>query len=176
MKICTKCKLEKELRYFSHRTDTNKYRDQCKKCHKGYKIDREDLVKSIKDLFSKGLKECSRCKVIKSLDKFNSDKYTITGKTSYCIQCIKDKYTPDEIKNFRLKKIYNITLEDYNNMYNNVHGKCEICNLYYDKLNVDHCHITGKIRGLLCTPCNTALGQLKDDVSILKNAITYLNK
>ena len=42
------------------------------------------------------------------------------------------------------------------------------------KLVVDHCHATGKVRGLLCHNCNRALGLLKDKISVLKNAIQYL--
>ena len=44
------------------------------------------------------------------------------------------------------------------------------------RLYVDHCHKTGKIRGLLCNSCNTALGLLKDDISLFKRSIDYLNK
>ena len=44
------------------------------------------------------------------------------------------------------------------------------------RLAVDHCHVTGKVRGLLCCNCNRALGLLKDDPKILANLIDYLNK
>ena len=44
------------------------------------------------------------------------------------------------------------------------------------KLNVDHCHITNKVRGLLCHDCNRALGLLKDNTSILSSAINYLQE
>lgn len=68
-------------------------------------------------------------------------------------------------------------------------NKCEICGTSasgYDcsvtgiestkKLAVDHCHQSGKLRGILCLSCNVALGHLKDDISLLEAAIVYLNK
>jgi hypothetical protein len=42
------------------------------------------------------------------------------------------------------------------------------------RLSVDHCHNTGKIRGILCTKCNTGLGSFKDNIELLMNAIKYL--
>lgn len=45
---------------------------------------------------------------------------------------------------------------------------------FHKKLSVDHCHKTGKVRGLLCSNCNTAIGLLKEDINVLKNAINYL--
>lgn len=43
-------------------------------------------------------------------------------------------------------------------------------------LFVDHNHSTGNVRGLLCSPCNAFIGHLKDDVTLIQNAIDYLNK
>ena len=59
--------------------------------------------------------------------------------------------------------------------------KCAICELdevdsLHGKLSVDHCHRTGKIRGLLCVNCNTAIGKLKDSDALLQKAINYLVK
>lgn len=55
-------------------------------------------------------------------------------------------------------------------------GTCAICHgtATVGRLAVDHCHLTGKVRGLLCTNCNTALGKLKDSKELLLNAINYL--
>ena len=51
---------------------------------------------------------------------------------------------------------------------------CALCWKKSDKLNVDHCHDTGLVRGLLCYSCNTGLGQLKDSPVFLKAALIYL--
>lgn len=83
-----------------------------------------------------------------------------------------------ERKNNQLKFFYKITLEDYNKMFKEQEGKCKICNKSVDEfkkgLVVDHCHETGKIRGLLCTNCNTGIGSLGDNIYILQRSIEYL--
>ena len=64
----------------------------------------------------------------------------------------------------------------YNAMWLAQDGKCAICRQVCIKaLAVDHCHKTGKIRGLLCMRCNTALGMFKDDPALLLKAIEYLS-
>lgn len=76
-------------------------------------------------------------------------------------------------------KLYNITLDDYQQMYTIQNGRCSICNILEIEsgivLNVDHCHTTGKVRGLLCRNCNTSLGLLEDNIYIIKNLIKYLS-
>lgn len=78
----------------------------------------------------------------------------------------------------RLYRKYNMTIDDYNQMFDNQEGKCKICGTHKlelkRRLSVDHCHKTGKIRGLLCSNCNHGLGSFKDSVSFLENAINYL--
>ena len=71
-----------------------------------------------------------------------------------------------------LKKRYGITTQDYNNMLARQRGKCGIC-ARYRKLVVDHNHRTGKLRGLLCSNCNTGFGLLEESPRILKRAIQY---
>lgn len=86
---------------------------------------------------------------------------------------------PEKHKDIRLKSIYGISLKEYKDMYDSQDGKCAICGTHkpsYGKggLSVDHCHKTGKVRKLLCTPCNAALGKFKDNVQNLENAVKYL--
>ena len=82
-------------------------------------------------------------------------------------------------KNYSLKKQFGITLDDYNTMLFEQNGCCAICNTHHTEfskaLAVDHCHETGKVRGLLCTCCNSAIGKFRDDIELLKSAIKYLN-
>lgn len=74
-------------------------------------------------------------------------------------------------------------LDDYEKMLANQNGKCGMCgtdknnttrNGKIKRFNIDHCHKTGKIRGLLCSFCNSLLGYAKDDVKILQSALNYL--
>jgi hypothetical protein len=176
LKICTKCNLEKDIKYFDFRSDTKKYRNHCKQCHKGYLESKEDKQNKIKELFTKGKKECSKCKVTKPIDEFNNDKFTVTGKSSNCKECINSKYTKLELRDFAYKTKYGITLSDYNNLYEIQKGCCDICNQPFEQLVVDHCHNTGNVRGLLCNNCNFGLGFFKDSISNLEKASKYILK
>jgi hypothetical protein len=89
-------------------------------------------------------------------------------------------------KDKKLQKEFGITLKDYNKLFQEQNGVCAICNqpekIFSKKANqiislaIDHNHQTGKIRGLLCSDCNTGLGKFKDNKLILESARTYLNK
>lgn len=79
-----------------------------------------------------------------------------------------------EAKNTKLKLYYGITIEHYETMYATQEGKCATCQTYYPSLVVDHDHKTGKVRKLLCSKCNLALGYVNDNPEILKNMIEYL--
>lgn len=77
------------------------------------------------------------------------------------------------------------TIEEYFKVYYEQGGRCKLCpregtlqcigtESRNDVLVIDHCHSSGKFRGLLCYRCNLALGQFGDDVAVLQNAIDYL--
>lgn len=74
----------------------------------------------------------------------------------------------------RLKTRYGITPEDYDRMFKEQRGQCAICEVKKDKLDIDHCHNTKVVRGLLCGSCNRALGLMKDNKLFLLRAIRYL--
>lgn len=69
-------------------------------------------------------------------------------------------------------------LKEYDDFFNKQNGKCAICKISADEcttlLAVDHDHKTGRVRGLLCKPCNFALGIFKDKIDVLNEAIKYL--
>jgi len=77
-------------------------------------------------------------------------------------------------------KVYGITYEQFVEMYYKQDKKCAICNKEIDInsrfTHIDHCHKTGKVRGLLCHQCNAGIGFLNDDINILANAIKYLTQ
>lgn len=175
-KICGKCNIEKKLSYFNYRNDTKKYRNFCKKCTKGYETSLEERRELTLSLFNKGLKECSKCRNIKSVSEFSIDINTLTKLSSNCRECIKNKYTKTELRNLALITKYKISIEDYNNILKKQGGKCAICKINSDKLVVDHCHDSLKIRGILCTTCNSGLGFFKDSLFNLSEASKYLIK
>ena len=79
---------------------------------------------------------------------------------------------------YHIKKLYGMTGEEYNHLYNLRDGCCWICGRHQralkKRLCVDHDQTTGLVRGLLCSQCNTALGLFRDDPEILKKAISYV--
>lgn len=72
---------------------------------------------------------------------------------------------------------YGMTLEDFRTLWDSQHGQCAICGLGLDKAKyrIDHDHKTGKVRGILCASCNTALGLFKDSPDSLNRAMSYLH-
>jgi hypothetical protein len=78
-----------------------------------------------------------------------------------------------------LKRKYGMTIEDYDRMLEAQGGGCAICGRPPREdisLHVDHDHETGRIRGLLCFPCNNTLGDFKDDATRLYAAADYLTR
>lgn len=83
------------------------------------------------------------------------------------------EYTSDVQYRGRNLKKYGLTPEIYHATAAAQNGECAICQCKA-KLAVDHCHASNRVRALLCTQCNTALGLFKEDVSNLRSAIGYL--
>jgi len=78
-------------------------------------------------------------------------------------------------KEYRRK--YGITLAEYDELLKAQLGVCAICEMSCDtgnNLAVDHCHVTNKVRGLLCKNCNTAIGLLRDDAERIMKAAEYV--
>jgi hypothetical protein len=94
------------------------------------------------------------------------------------------KLKPHIEKGRALRESFGLSLEEYQMMHDAQSGRCAICdspesearNGKVKMLAVDHCHKTGKIRGLLCSPCNQGIGKLKEDRNILLKAVEYLDK
>lgn len=80
---------------------------------------------------------------------------------------------------YQKKCKYGLTESEYKDLFIKQNNKCAICGCNFDdnrKGFVDHSHATKKVRGLLCSRCNTLLGMANDNISILENAIKYLKK
>lgn len=78
---------------------------------------------------------------------------------------------------YSLKRKFNLSEEEYTSMLHYQDGVCAICgNTSKKALAVDHCHKTGKIRGLLCNRCNRGIGYLRDDPNVLNKASLYITK
>lgn len=82
------------------------------------------------------------------------------------------------ITNATLKKKYGITLEEYNLMLSNQKNQCAVCSTppTNQRLHVDHNHVTGKIRGLLCQACNVSIGKMKENPELLRKLALYIER
>ncbi len=146
---------------------------------------------------------CTKCEKEKTPSEMSKDKKRRNGLSSWCKDCRKQsargwgKSNPDKVKeryrlnkekpvdtlrvrNYMLKVRYDLTLEGYDSLLQKQNYRCAICERdskemsYF--LHVDHCHTTGRVRGLLCAPCNTFLGYSKDSTKVFENAINYLEE
>ena len=124
------------------------------------------------------LKTCNKCRVEREQTEFHRDKRNSDGRKGICKECVKqsDWYNPERLREKHLARKYGISEEVYQHMYDLQGGACKICDKKFSQLFVDHCHDSGKVRGLLCHRCNILLGHSLDNISTLANAITYLNE
>ena len=137
-------------------------------------------------LYSDLYRTCMTCGVEKNIIEFYMRDKKTGRRHSACKECDKARVkarhqaNPDRTKNNDLKRMYGITLEEHTKMFENQNGVCAICRKSGDgkwkKLCVDHCHTTGKVRGLLCKRCNIALGEVGDNIQTLQSMIEYLQK
>lgn len=179
---------------------SNKFYIKCNTCNsqleytrKYYALQREKEKAKCKACRTHPIeKECILCKISKPIDMFPSrggkEKHLFDSRCKECKYSEntawreenKEKVLEYRAKdNWTLKKRcarYNITENMFWEMYNSQNKCCKICCRHIDLENsaIDHNHITGHIRGLLCTTCNRALGLFKDSPKILESALDYL--
>ena len=82
------------------------------------------------------------------------------------------------MRKWHLKVKYDMTLAEYDAMFEEQDGVCYICGLpeTFQRLGVDHNHKTGKVRKLLCNRCNRTIGYIEEDIELLKSMMQYLER
>ena len=130
-------------------------------------------------------KTCKKCKIEKPLTAFAARAASKDGLRYTCKQCDseyhKQRYAHNVnghrdkvMKRTRERDIYKqfkLTVEEYDKYMEE--GKCAICEAT-DRLVLDHCHNSGKIRGVLCHNCNVGIGNLRDSPELVARALYYL--
>lgn len=134
-------------------------------------------------------KLCPKCGEHKEYCLFYKNKHSKINCSPYCKVCSnqrttsyardnKDKINP-KLFGYSIKRRYNLSVEEFESLLISQKYMCAICETTRcssgRNFAVDHCHTTGKIRGLLCSSCNTGLGQFKDNKLLLQKAINYLD-
>ncbi len=138
------------------------------------------------------MKVCPTCKELLNFTNFHKEVSKKDGLQRICKICQNSANRKSHKKDYRrvmknnLKKRFGISLEQYDNMLQSQKNVCAICKnketlkstgrFEIKQLSVDHCHSSLKIRGLLCSLCNTSLGGFKDSIELLESAILYLRK
>ena len=138
----------------------------------------------------KSQKECGKCFEEKSLDFFYNHRLSPDGKQTTCKTCMdaqtadyynRNKQNPKSaIRKTTLKRLYGITLDQYDEMLEKQNGCCAICDRHRDEFDrnfsVDHNHATGEIRGLLCTYCNHRVVGRHRDGNLLRKIADYIEQ
>ena len=139
------------------------------------------------------MKQCVKCKEVKDISLFSNHIRTKDGKRCRCKQCesigakekkkkaLETDYLGTRLKERKdnLKRVFGMSLEEYDIKLNLQEGVCKICKSLCKsgkRLAVDHNHETGKIRDLLCGNCNGGLGKFLDNPELLIKAAEYLRK
>lgn len=138
---------------------------------------------------SKTHKRCPICGELKDRSEFYKWKSRQDGLTAYCKSCFNKKNkgwqkenpdklpTLDERRDINRKRNFGLTGEQYDQMLVDQNNQCAICKSKIKReAAVDHCHVTNKIRGLLCRKCNLGLGAFKDNADTIRKAIEYVKK
>ena len=131
--------------------------------------------------------KCRKCLLEQPEEEFYVIRAT-GGRRTQCRTCVKAGVVQWQRDNkprvrekwlrSKLKTRYGITVQEREEMLRTHGGVCWICGSEphpVQGLAVDHCHATGRVRGMLCHSCNKALGFFKDDPALLRRAADYLN-
>jgi hypothetical protein len=127
-----------------------------------------------------GMRWCPDCQTAKPLTEFPRNRSGKGGHGSYCKPCHNARTRANIVKNhgnsrnYHLKGRYGITGADYDRMLASQGGLCAGCRKAPPQ-HVDHDHETDAVRGLLCFNCNQALGNVRDDVYVMRGLVAYLD-
>jgi len=161
-KKCSKCKIfKKNIEFKKHRCHADGLSSQCKQCISEYRKTPEVRNRDLK------------------AQRIWRKKNPLKEK-EYCRRFRESDHGKRYIKDYQIKRHYNCDLETYEALLKSQNFCCAICNRHESnfkkQLSIDHDHETKIIRGLLCKSCNIALGEFRENISILETAISYLLK
>ena len=153
-KICKTCRVEKSVsEYFI--------------AQKAGTMGKDGYMRNT-TIYKTSCKECYSKKSLKKYHKLSPEEKRVRASKNSCNNF---QYRQE----YRLKTRYGLTTEEFSAMVLGQDNKCKICGDEMSPPQVDHNHSTGEVRSLLCLPCNTSLGLLREDPQILRNMISYIH-
>lgn len=190
-KICSKCSTEKDLtEFYSTPQGRLGVQADCKECRRksvrayrktarGREVRKKwEQSPSSKEKMKKYQKEYRMRPDVQNRTKEYRRRPDVREKCRRSLDRIKSlPEWKDRRHKYELKARYNMSLADYERLVQQQQSKCAICEQTLSKhryFNVDHCHKTKVIRGLLCPDCNRGIGLFKDNPSCLRKAASYL--
>lgn len=201
-RVCTKCGLDKPLSEFS-KASRGKYgrKANCKACDsarwyanpKSQALPPGEVKRRLEERRG-DTKKCNGCGEIKPRTEFHKASDGVHGPIlqTICKIChaarVREWYSrtggqsDTNDRRLNLKQLYGITLDEYDAMLAAQGGVCAICKREERskrdgkimRMPVDHCHTTGRVRGILCHACNRAIGLLGEDADVIRKVIKYL--
>lgn len=196
-KTCNVCRETKPFsEFYFHR---GRPENPCKPCFN--KRNKTYQMRPPRHQTPPGTKRCTICKETKPEDQFHLNKSFHDGKNRICKPCAlelrreygrknqktlnakqMERYYKDPLRymEYERKKRYGMPPGEYARMLAAQDGRCAICGTDdpapRKHFAVDHCQDTGAVRGLLCSNCNTGIGQLQHNRDIILSAIKYLQQ
>lgn len=175
LKECTKCHKVLTLDQFYKKGPGTERRDcRCRVCRasaiRQYRVDKPEIVKAIQQRTSAKHADKHRAR--------SSNWYRQNKEYAKARMAEIRRNNPEKIRDGKLRTAFGIGISEYNSLLKSQDHRCAICGIHESKLTrrlaVDHCHVEGHVRGLLCGLCNTGLGAFKDSTELLKFAINYI--
>ena len=184
VKQCRSCRTVKELDAFDTSKDGAQGRAaRCKECRREYNraayYRTRDGAPGLRPPRPRGQpKACRDCGEVQEPEAFYRSARSADGRSSYCKPChgVRVKASKDKkggSRDYHLRLRYGITAAEADAMREAQGGLCALCRERSAE-HVDHDHLTGKVRGMLCSCCNQGLGNFRDREDVMRAAIAYL--
>ncbi|GAA1884765.1 endonuclease VII domain-containing protein [Streptomyces durmitorensis] len=174
LKWCPRCEEFRPREAFGrHKGRDDGRQDYCKSCAREYaklwdQRKRQERRELKNPAVPDGFKRCRGCGEVKPHGEWHRNATASDGLSTRCKAC-----RAVQGRKGHLKRQYGMTEAEREEMIASQMGICVIC-LKAPAAHVDHCHDTGRVRGVLCFNCNSAIGKLGDDPDTVRRAAAYL--
>jgi hypothetical protein len=189
LKPCLDCGLSKPLEDFPSAAKRSDGRGSyCRTCMNdrskaSYRKRQQAKGAAVKDRVPvpAGSARCPDCSQVKPLEDFPQSRNSRNGRGTYCKPChnFRSRQTRDRLygggRHYHLVARYGISAAEADDLVDAQGGLCAICRSA-PAVHVDHDHVFGTVRGVLCFNCNGGLGQFRDRTDVMRDAIRYLER